>query len=94
MRSVGAWQAELHEIADQLEAGARQWALAKTDRKEFDAIGDQAGILRSDAPWESLPHAEAVIELAQRLGQSPASRTRPQRCCVNLTKSCSPTSQQ
>jgi hypothetical protein len=32
MPSVSVWQAALYEIADRLEAGAAQWALAEKHR--------------------------------------------------------------
>lgn len=67
MASVAEWRTELEESADRLEAGAARWALAKEARDEFDRISDVAGLLRSDAPWAALPHAEVVMDIARQL---------------------------
>ena len=67
MPSVQEWRAELEEIADRLTAGALQWALARDTRSEMNDLTDRIGMPRSDAPWASLPQAEAVMELVAQI---------------------------
>ena len=62
MPRVKAWQTELDEIADRLEAGAMQWRLDRASLDHLDNLSDSAGTLRMVGPWTAIPHAEIVME--------------------------------
>ena len=67
MPNVQEWRAELETVADQLRDGALQWALARDAQVEMTELTDRMGMPRSDAPWASLPQAEAVLEVVAQL---------------------------
>jgi len=69
MPSVQEWQVELANIADQLETGALQSALATGTQVDMHDLTDRIGMPRSDSPWATLPQAEAALELVPQLRQ-------------------------